>query len=155
MDHFCDFALSPWTVPGLQKPFTLRRANRALVLVRRIVADVVADFSRMQELQEILELEQQFGSLEYLRQVHQQMVAVAGRLRGCLEELAAVGVVLRDFARGVVDFPARVAGRDICFCWRLGEQAVQHWHRPNEGLAERKPISELVGSVVPSPVKNA
>ncbi len=155
MNHPCNAALSSWTAPGLQKRFTLRQANRALVLVRRIVADVVADFGRVQELQEILELEQQFGSPEYLREVHGQMVTVVSRLQCCLEELAAVGVVLRDFGRGVVDFPARVAGRDVCFCWQFGEQTVQYWHGPGGGLADRKPISELIEALAPSPVENA
>jgi len=132
------------------KPFTLRRANRAVVLVQRIVADVVGDYCRLMELQEILELEQQYGPVSHLQQVEKEMSEAASRLRGYLAELDAVGVVLRDFARGVVDFPACVAGRDVFYCWQLGEDRVQYWHGRDEALAGRKCVSELVGLPAPA-----
>jgi len=123
--------------------FSLRRANRALVLVRRIVTDVVGDYSRVLELQEILELEQQYGSRELLRTLQADVARAVGRTRRCLEELAAVGVELRDFGRGLVDFPARVAGREIFFCWQLDEERIMFWHDRHEGVSGRRPISEL------------
>ena len=44
-----------------EKIFTLAQANRALVLVRRIVEDIVSDYARVLEYQEVLELEQRYG----------------------------------------------------------------------------------------------
>ncbi|KPK86390.1 MAG: hypothetical protein AMJ81_01370 [Phycisphaerae bacterium SM23_33] len=113
------------------------------MFVRRVVADVVADYSQLLELQEILELEQQYGSIQYLNQVKAEMNAAVSRLHGYLEELAAVGVELRDFARGLVDFPARVRGRDIFFCWQFGEDTISYWHDRDDGQAGRRPVSEL------------
>jgi len=124
--------------------FSLRRANRALVLVRRIVADVVAEHSRMLELQEMLELEQRHGPVDYLERVKKVMAVSVKRLRRYLGELDAVGVHIQDCSRGRVDFPARVAGRDVVFCWELGEDAIAYWHPPGAGFAGRKRISELV-----------
>ncbi|KKL19645.1 hypothetical protein LCGC14_2463400, partial [marine sediment metagenome] len=115
------------------------------------VADIVADYARLLELQEILELEQQYGSAESLAETRAAMVETVHPLQGYLSELDAVGVSLRDFGRGLVDFPARVAGADILFCWQLGEQSVLYWHRPDEGLSGRKPISELASVVEGAP----
>ena len=133
-----------------QRCFDLDQAGRALVLVRRIVADIVADYPRMIEMQEILELEQRYGSVEYIQQVQEEMAAVAERLRGYIEELDAIGVEVRDFARGLVDFPARIGGRDVCFCWQFGEKDIRYWHEPEGGKAGRRHISEL-----PVPVAEA
>jgi hypothetical protein len=39
-----------------------------------------------------------------------------------------------------VDFPARLNNEEIYLCWRLGEDRIRFWHRPDEGFAGRKPI---------------
>ena len=154
MEHRTDTGLTTSALAGQGVCFSLRRANRALVFVRRIVADVVADYSQLLELQEILELEQRYGSVEHLTQVKAEMSAAVERLQGYLEELQLVGVELRDFARGLVDFPARVAGRDIYFCWQFGEDTVGHWHDRDDGMAGRKSVSELADLYEPSDVKS-
>jgi hypothetical protein len=143
VDHSTDMSLATLAPARQGRFFTLRRANRALVFVRRVIADVVVDYSQLLELQEILELEQRYGSIDYISQVKEEMSAAVTRLHGYLEELAATGVELRDFARGLVDFPARVRGREIFFCWQFGEDAISYWHYPDECLAERKPVSQL------------
>jgi len=143
MDDSADTAISPSTFHPTRRLFSLPQANRSLVLVSRIVADLVADYSRLLEAQDILELEQRYGCLDYLDEVRRQMAATVRRLQHHLEELEGVGVVLRDFASGLVDFPARVAGRDVYFCWQFGEEGIQYWHGRYEGLTGRKPVSEL------------
>lgn len=153
MDHRTDTGLTTSALAGQGVCFSLRRANRALVFVRRIVADVVADYSQLLELQEILELEQRYGSVDHLNQVKAEMSSAVERLQGYLEELQLVGVELRDFARGLVDFPARVAGKDIYFCWRFGEDTISYWHRRDDGMAGRRPVSELAGLYEASEVK--
>ncbi|MHC4718418.1 MAG: DUF2203 family protein [Planctomycetota bacterium] len=135
-------ASSHLPVPGF---FSLRRANRALVYVRRVVSDIVTEYARLLELQEILELHQRNGDVDDLERVKAASGEVVARLQGYLCELDGVGVKFRDFARGLVDFPARVGGREILYCWQLGEPSVQYWHHPGEGLAGRRPICELAG----------
>jgi hypothetical protein len=58
----------------------------------------------------------------------------------CVAALEAVGVQVKDLDEGLVDFPARHAGRDILLCWKVGEPAVAHWHGVDEGFAGRKPL---------------
>lgn len=53
------------------------------------------------------------------------------------------GVILRDVASGLVDFPATAGGEDILYCWRLGEPEVTHWHSPADGFLGRRSIMEL------------
>ena len=58
-------------------------------------------------------------------------------------ELEADGIVLRDVAQGLVDFPARApAGRGYWLCWLVGEPEVAWWHWPEDGFAGRRPLSE-------------
>jgi Uncharacterized conserved protein (DUF2203) len=56
-------------------------------------------------------------------------------------ELEAEGVVLRDVAQGIVDFPSRhPGGREVHLCWRLGEDDLAWWHLPDAGFAGRRPL---------------
>lgn len=58
-------------------------------------------------------------------------------------ELEADGIVLRDLARGLVDFPAQAtSGRGYWLCWLVGEPEVAWWHWPEDGFAGRRPLSE-------------
>ena len=124
--------------------FTLNTANRALVLVRKIVTDLVTEYARVLEFQEIVELEQSYGGPEGADHLREEFRGTLDRVRGYLRELEAVDVELRDFERGQVDFPARVNGRDICFCWQLNEDRIEFWHEPGGTICNRRPVTELL-----------
>jgi len=57
-----------------------------------------------------------------------------------LQRLKQYGCVLKDLETGIVDFPARLEGRDVLLCWRLGEESISHWHEVDSGFRGRQPI---------------
>ncbi len=57
-----------------------------------------------------------------------------------LSELTADGVLVRDLTEGIIDFPGRTESGPVLWCYRLGEDGIDYWHRPNEGFAGRKPV---------------
>jgi hypothetical protein len=59
-----------------------------------------------------------------------------------LAELEALGVVVKDAARGLVDFPSLRDGEVVELCWLDGEEAVSHWHPVGEGFAGRRPLDD-------------
>ncbi len=64
-------------------------------------------------------------------------------IQSCIDELGAEGIVLRDIARGLVDFPARApSGRRYWLCWSLGEETVSWWHWPDDGFAGRRALGD-------------
>ena len=56
------------------------------------------------------------------------------------DELSAIGCELKDVRRGIVDFRALHQGRIIEFCWRHGEETIQHWHGLDDGFHDRRLI---------------
>ena len=69
-----------------------------------------------------------------------------GEAGEALDELTAAGIVLRDPARSLVDFPARAAdGRTYLLCWLPDEASVTWWHWPEDGFAGRRPLSDPPG----------
>jgi hypothetical protein len=55
-------------------------------------------------------------------------------------EIAQLGVVVRDPATGLVDFPAERDGHPVYLCWRLDEDTVGHWHDRDTGFMGRQPL---------------
>jgi hypothetical protein len=59
-----------------------------------------------------------------------------------IEQLQADGIVVRDPARGLIDFPALApSGETYLLCWLDGEDAIEWWHWPDAGFAGRTPIT--------------
>lgn len=72
---------------------------------------------------------------------HGLVPADPSAIQACIDELAAEGIVLRDIARGLIDFPARApSGRWYWLCWLAGEEAVTWWHWPEDGFGGRTPL---------------
>ena len=58
-----------------------------------------------------------------------------------LAELETLGVQLKDFERGLVDFPSLREGRVVLLCWQLGEgDELEWWHDVDTGFAGRTPL---------------
>ena len=132
--------------------FTPDRANRALVLVRRIVADIVARYRHFTELRR--EREQLLRSAatrtaarpatairdERMEELNDAIDRCGEVLHAFNRELLATGCVLKDWRTGLVDFPAVYQGRRVWLSWQPGEPFVAYWHEGHEGRAGRFPI---------------
>jgi hypothetical protein len=69
--------------------------------------------------------------------------AAAAALDEVLRDLAAEGITVRDFDRGLVDFAAVApSGRPYWLCWVVGEPSVDWWHWPEDGFAGRTPLTD-------------
>jgi hypothetical protein len=56
-------------------------------------------------------------------------------------ELEALGVQLKDYARGLIDFPSLRDGRVVLLCWQMGEgDHLEWWHDVEAGFAGRQPL---------------
>ena len=128
--------------PGRKRFFTLAEANRAIVLIKRIVADVVVGYARMGDLQETLEAAS--GKADRCSEpMRQELLRTVERLQRCMEELDEVGVELVDWSRGIVDFECLADGRSVCLCWEHGQDRIAFWHEIDSGFAGRQPIETL------------
>ena len=123
--------------------FTVAEANRSLVLVKRIVADVISLHRRLLSRQEAYVMAETRCHDAELENARRELFDTGERLRICLNELEQVGVALKDWSLGIVDFPCLVGGAWVQLCWRWGEATVRHWHEVDEGFANRKTLDSL------------
>ena len=64
----------------------------------------------------------------------------AAEIQALLDEIDEMGVILRDLATGLCDFPSVREGRPVYLCWRLGEEEVGWWHTRDTGVSGRQPL---------------
>lgn len=132
-----------------QKLFTLDEAERARTLIEPMLTDaieqrrVALDFERR-----LAALAQRILLLGGLSLRHEKAVELrqgyegaSEKTRSAVEEIEATGCKVKDIDLGLIDFPGRLNGQDVFWCWRLGEHRIRFWHRQDEGFAGRKPIS--------------
>lgn len=54
-------------------------------------------------------------------------------------DIHEAGVQLKDYDRGLIDFPSMRDGRIVLLCWQLGEgDKVEWWHETDAGFAGRQ-----------------
>jgi len=75
-----------------------------------------------------------------LKRLTERRDALAERILKGIEGVHARGCLVKDIARGLVDFYALSGDRLIFLCWQLGERSVEHWHTLEGGFAGRQPL---------------
>jgi hypothetical protein len=124
------------------KIFSVEEANALIPTVRRIVESIQRQHNRLLSFQTAARYaaegaEQGGGGMidgpDY--------VTILTRLAERTGEIEALGVQLKDYSRGLIDFPSLRDGRVVLLCWQLGEgDAVEWWHDVDAGFAGRQPL---------------
>ena len=56
-------------------------------------------------------------------------------------ELEAMGIQLKDYGNGLIDFPSMREGRVVLLCWKADEgDNIEWWHDVEAGFAGRQPL---------------
>lgn len=124
------------------KLFTLEEANDLLPTVRQIVLKIQSHHNLISTFKNAAKTaanSAQFGGggMES-GSVYVKSLYELGKLT---LELDSFGIQIKDYARGLIDFPAMRDGRIVLLCWQLGEgERIEWWHDMETGFAGRKPL---------------
>ena len=55
-----------------------------------------------------------------------------------LAEFQRREIFIKDIARGLIDFPAIINGREVFLCWESDEETVEFWHDLETGFSGRE-----------------
>jgi hypothetical protein len=134
--------------------FSVAEANSALPLVRAIVQDITTLAHELSERRERLHRLKRRDRLrlseaheEELQQVGAELDRGQEKMEEYVRELAQLGVELKEYFIGLVDFPSLMDGRTVYLCWRLGEPEVAHWHELDAGFAGRQKLTPDISRV--------
>jgi hypothetical protein len=124
------------------KIFTIQEANALLPQVRKILAKVQQSHKNLArfraEAKKAADAAEQGGGGLSGGVFYAELLT---RLTGQLRQLESLGVQLKDFDRGLVDFPSMRDGRVVLLCWQMGEgDELEWWHDVDAGFAGRTPL---------------
>ena len=125
------------------KLFTVEEANALLPTVREIVRRVQRSYKRVAASQEAAMAAAEsarlgggggiVGGSGYVLALS-DLAEQSGRLE-------ALGVQIKDYGRGLIDFPSLREGQVVLLCWQMGEgDQLEWWHDTEAGFAGRRPL---------------
>ena len=123
------------------KIFTVEEANALIPYVRKTLERIQKLYARVGDLRESAKEAagaSEFGGgmeggTEYVKTLYE-----VGKLT---TDLHSLGVQLKDYSRGLVDFPCLRDDRMVLLCWQLGEgDEIEWWHEIESGFAGRRPL---------------
>jgi hypothetical protein len=122
--------------------FTVEEANAMLPTVREVLGRIQRGFESVIDACEAAQQAAERaplggggmeGGARYVRTLTELGESVAG--------LELMGVEIKDYERGLVDFPSMRDGRVVFLCWQLGEgESIEWWHEVEAGFAGRQPL---------------
>ncbi|MCP5463436.1 MAG: DUF2203 domain-containing protein [Deltaproteobacteria bacterium] len=128
--------------------FTFESANAMLPYLQDRLTLVQEIKSEMEEI--MAQLEKKGVDLDLLfsaehlpeeqQQIRQRLEDLGDQINDILEDIQDKGILVKDLQMGLVDFFAKVDGRDVFLCWKLGESEVAFWHDIDSGYSGRKSL---------------
>ncbi len=124
------------------KLFTVEEANALLPTVSRVVGAIQRAYRYVTEQQEAARHAAEGaqlggggmpGGTKYVKTLY--------NLAENASQLEVLGVQIKDYERGLIDFPSMRDGRVVLLCWQGGEgESIEWWHDLESGFAGRQPL---------------
>lgn len=117
--------------------YTRDQANALLPEIRERLEQLQSAYRVLAELTDRLKQASQSNGRQGAGREMERAAAEVADALGWFEQR---GIIVRDIAQGLIDFPAVRDGEDILLCWKAPEPAVDFWHPPEAGFAGRQPL---------------
>jgi hypothetical protein len=132
----------------MSRHFTLDEATALLPEVGRLIREAVNSKDRLQSaeawLHDLAQRIMMSGGVNVdtslVESWKNQRESSESALKGALEQIEEIGVLVKDLDVGLVDFPTLYRGEEVYLCWRMDEDGIEYWHGVHEGFAGRKEI---------------
>ncbi len=126
--------------------FTVQEANDLVPTLTILLKELIAKREQVQvRRRELAAMEVKARadgreSAAVVAELRQALEDVLAEMNSGIDRIAELGCELKDLAQGLIDFPSLREGRQVCLCWRLGEERVAFWHEVEAGFAGRHPL---------------
>ncbi len=60
------------------------------------------------------------------------------QMKAVLNEFRKREIQIKNLDRGLIDFPAVLAGKEVFLCWEQDEDDIEYWHDLDTGYAGRE-----------------
>ena len=120
-----------------RKHYTVEEARALLPQVREWLTEIHQLRRRLKQLDDRIAHLIAGGADVGGETVHGQIKLLAA-LQCALREFQRREIQIKDVERGLIDFPAMVAGKEVFLCWEQDEEDIEFWHDLDSGYAGRE-----------------
>ncbi|MBI3654516.1 MAG: DUF2203 domain-containing protein [Acidobacteria bacterium] len=127
---------------GKIKLFTLTEARLLLPRVRKLMERISAERRLLMNVHSDIERARknsEGGGGSPYGAYYLNHITSFGR---AVREVERLGVQIKDFDKGLIDFPCSYKGRIVLLCWKIGETEIDYWHEIEAGYAGRRLITD-------------
>lgn len=122
------------------KIFSLEEANALLPFLQKAMTHIAAEWQALRRFAPAVQPAQERatfgGGSEFGTVFLRHLIQLYDHER----QVAAHGVIIKDYELGLCDFPFYLDGQLVYLCWKLGEERIQWWHEIDAGFAGRQPL---------------
>ena len=130
----------------MPRTFTLDEANALLPRLREILSEMQEKKPQVEAIrEEIVGMTKTASSNGHLvsqdvRDKQKMARTLIRRLNELGAQLSELGCEVKGIDEGLIDFRSEREGRTVYLCWKLGEDAITHWHEIDTGFGGRQPL---------------
>ncbi|HKX31783.1 MAG TPA: DUF2203 domain-containing protein [Blastocatellia bacterium] len=119
--------------------FTLEEANALLPQVRQLFTQIDKSRATFRQLEpEVKRASERANAGDGGTVYGVQYADALNRFMSSVHEILSRGIEIKDFDRGLCDFPSEREGRVVYLCWQRGEERIEWWHDLDTGFAGRQ-----------------
>ncbi len=123
------------------KYFTVEEAEALIPELEKLYGDIAEIAARAQQkAQKVNELKDDPNAVTDAAIERAQLHFLANEITVRLQKVVDLGAVPKGLEPALVDFPHRLAGRDVFLCWKLGDKRIGWYHGLEEGFSGRKAL---------------
>ena len=128
--------------------FTYEEANHLVPWLQRTFDRLNSFIGRLESLRgqlaDIQRVQQRrngtFQQQDEIQEMQEELDGIGRDIQGMVDEITRAGIIVRDVAQGLVDFPHIRDGREVYLCWIGGEESIGYWHETDRGFIHRQPL---------------
>jgi hypothetical protein len=64
------------------------------------------------------------------------------KIKAVLDQFSRREIQIKDLDRGLIDFPAIIAGKEVFLCWELSEKDIGFYHDLDAGYSGRERLED-------------
>ena len=122
--------------------FTLSEARSLIPKLRKMLARVTSERDALVGMRAEIEKAREQAENNGGSPVGPAYLAHLISFSESVQEIQSLGVQIKDFDKGLVDFPYEMEGRVVYLCWKLDEDDISWWHEIEAGFAGRKLLTD-------------
>lgn len=123
------------------KLFTVEEANDLIPTVRQNLQKIRMLYEKIAVYRDLVKAAASAESGGGGMESGSNYVKILYQIGKLTTEIGEIGVQIKDYSRGLIDFPCWRDGRVVLLCWQLGEgDEIEWWHEVEAGFAGRQPL---------------